>query len=105
MSSDLCAKLRVGLVCLVLIGLFLGGCTDSQSKRQEHQGVEASAVPVIRHDTVFYKIGPQQAMPPDGKFEAGTRVEVIEEAGSYTLVRAEDGRQGYVSADAIIYPK
>jgi len=105
MSSDLCAKLRVGLVCLVLIGLFLGCSADSQSKRHEHQGIEAGTLPVIRHDTVFYKTGPQQAMPPDGNFEAGTRIEVIETAGSYTLVRAEDGRQGYVSADAIIYPK
>ena len=105
MSSNLYAKLRVGLVCLVLIGLFLGCCTHSQSEKHERQVAEASAVPVIRHDTVFYKTGPQQAMPPDGKFQAGTRIEVIETAGSYTLVRAEDGRQGYVSTGAIAYPR
>ena len=97
MSSNLCAKLRLGLACLMLMGLFLG-CCNSQNKKKEPQ-------PVIRYETVFYKIGPQQATPPDGKFEAGTRIEVIEEAGSYTLVRAEDGRQGYVASDAIKYPE
>ena len=43
-------------------------------------------------------------MPPDGEFKAGTKVVVLGEAGSYTLVRAEDGRQGYVTVNAVAVP-
>ena len=105
MSLDHCVKLRVGLVCLLLIGLFVGGCADCQSKKHASKDAKPGISPVISCDTVFYRTGPQQAMPPDGKFKAGTRIEVIQEAGSYTLVRAQDGREGYVSADAITVPK
>ena len=37
----------------------------------------------------------------DGKFEAGTKVSIIRDAGSYTLVRSEDGVEAYVSSDAL----
>jgi len=105
MSSNLYAQLRVGLVCLILMALFMGGCADSQCKEHEHEDSKTSIGPVINSDSVFYKTGPQQATPPDGTFKTGTRVEVIRKAGSYTLVRAEDGREGYVSSDAITVPQ
>jgi uncharacterized protein YgiM (DUF1202 family) len=104
MSSKLCAQLHVGLVCLILMVLSMGGCADSQRKEHERPDADTSSGPVISSDSVFYKTGPQQASPPDGTFKAGTRVEVIQKAGSYTLVRAEDGREGYVSSDAITVP-
>ena len=103
MSSSLYATLRVGLVCLILIALLMGGCADSQHEH-ERPDVETSSGPVISHDTVFYKTGPEQATPPDGTFKAGTRIEVIQEAGSYTLVRAQDGTEGYISSAAINVP-
>lgn len=56
---------------------------------------------VITSETMFYRDGPQQARPADGKFEAGTAVDLIQDAGSYSLVRAADGREGYVSTDAV----
>jgi uncharacterized protein YgiM (DUF1202 family) len=105
MSSNLYAKLKVGLVCLVLVVLSMGGCAESQSQEHEPQDTKTSTGPVIRHDSVFYKTGPQQASPPDGTFKAGTRIEVVHKAGSYTLVRTEDGREGYVASDAIAVPK
>lgn len=101
MWSNINAKLCVGLIYLVLMVLPSGGCANSQHQEHSVQDAKTDTGPVISYDTMFYKVGPQQAVPPDGKFEAGTRLEVIQEAGSYTLVRAEDGREGYVFSDAI----
>lgn len=56
---------------------------------------------VITTDAVYYKGGPQQAQPPDGTFKTGTKVTLIEEAGSYSLVRSADGIDAYVAADAL----
>lgn len=105
MASDLSMNSRVALILLMLIGLLIGGCSDSQCQKPAVDNAEHSATSVISYDTMYYRIGPQQAMPPDGQFKAGTRVEIIQEAGSYTLVRAEDGREGYVSTDAIKAPQ
>ena len=108
MPSSLHESLRVGLVYLILMVLTMGGCADS--RRQEHPGqdgdqdAKTSSGAFINCDSVFYITGPQQATPPNGTFKAGTRIEVIQEAGSYTLVCAQDGRQGYVSSDAITVP-
>jgi hypothetical protein len=52
-------------------------------------------------DTEHYKVGPQQAQPPDGILAAGTRVVVLEDAGSYVRVRSEDGVEGYVASDSL----
>jgi uncharacterized protein YgiM (DUF1202 family) len=104
MSLNLNAKLYVGLVCLALVVLFMGGCAESQREGHECSDADAGTGPVVNADSVFYKTGPQQASPPDGTFKAGTRIEVIQEAGSYTLARAADGREGYVSSDAITVP-
>ena len=54
---------------------------------------------VITAETEYYTTGPQQGRPPDGKFAAGTKVTVVEEAGSYVLVESEDWVKAYVAAD------
>ena len=56
---------------------------------------------VITNETAYYTTGPEQGRPPDGKFSVGTQVNVVEKAGSYTLVRSEDGVQAYVASDAL----
>ena len=101
MSPDRRIKLQTGLICLVLLSLFMGCRTENPDRKEKPQTSESSTTPVIRVDTLFYRNGPQQAMPPDGTFKAGTPVEIIQAAGSYSLVRAQDGREGYVSTDAI----
>lgn len=57
---------------------------------------------VIASDAVYYVGGPQQAQPPDGTFTAGTKVLIIEEAGSYSLIRSEEGIEAYVAADVVM---
>jgi uncharacterized protein YgiM (DUF1202 family) len=104
MSSNLSVKLWIGVICFAAMGLFMGCRTHSQCNKPDGQHADPSTTPVVSHDTLFYRTGPQQAMPPDGTFKAGTRIEIIQEAGSYTLVRAQDGREGYVSSDAITVP-
>ena len=56
---------------------------------------------VIVQQVDYYKAGPQQASAPDGKLTPGTKVQIIRQAGSYTEVKTEDGRQGYVAADSV----
>lgn len=56
---------------------------------------------IITTDTVYYEIGPQQAQPPDGTLKAGTKVNVVREAGSYCRVESEDGVVGLVEAGAV----
>lgn len=101
MSRSALTKLGTVLICLTLLGLVMGCQSENPGKKDATQSTESATTPVIRYTTLYYRNGPQQAMPPDGTFEAGTPVEVIQGAGSYSLVRAQDGRQGYVSTDAI----
>ncbi len=56
---------------------------------------------VVTTDTVYYMSGPQQARPPEGKFKAGTKVTVVQNAGSYSVVRSVDGVQAYVSTASL----
>ena len=63
--------------------------------------VTAEISHVVSIDAEYYTTGPQQGRPPDGKFAAGTKVSIVREAGSYALVRSEDGRQAYVASNVI----
>ncbi|GAB3174845.1 SH3 domain-containing protein [Telluribacter humicola] len=56
---------------------------------------------IIIEDTVWYR-HPAQASPPNGKLKAGTRVTVLNPAGSYTRIRTDDGSvTGYVSSNVL----
>ena len=104
----------IGLVTAML----LAGCTGqaptapSETDRQQATQTDAASQEpdnrpgesfshVIAVETEYYTTGPQQGRPPDGKFPAGTKVNIVETAGSYTLVRAENGVEAYVAADAV----
>jgi hypothetical protein len=76
-----------------LVVVFVG-CQDPERKRVD-------ATHVIVTDTAYYSIGPQQAQPSDGTLRAGTKVTIVEEAGSYVRVRSLDGTVAYVAADAL----
>jgi peptidoglycan hydrolase-like protein with peptidoglycan-binding domain len=56
---------------------------------------------VVAADTEYYLTGPQQAHPPDGTLTAGTKITLLEEAGSYCRIRSEDGIEAYVSTDSL----
>lgn len=56
---------------------------------------------VVQRGTEYYLTGPQQGRPPDGRLAAGTRLRLIEDAGSYARVRAENGVEAYVAAGSL----
>jgi len=110
--------MRVLLICLLLGGLCLG-CNRAEKARlkaaednlrpigeaPQDLDIEGSQVSetshVIASDSKYYTTGPQQGRPPDGEFPAGTKVDIVEDAGSYVLVRSDGGIEAYVAADAV----
>lgn len=56
---------------------------------------------VVKVASQYYMDGPQQGRPPDGEFATGTKVRLLESAGSYSLVLSEEGTEAYVSSDVI----
>ena len=55
----------------------------------------------ISTQTEYYTTGAQQSRPPDGEFTEGTKVSVVQEAGSYELVKSAGGIKAYVASDAV----
>ena len=104
------------LLPLLLAALLLGCSADTGTPEpppqqpaavsEEQQTPSPSEGPenfnhVITADTEYYTDGPQQARPPDGTLKAGTKVRVVEEAGSYCRVEGEDGVVGFVVVDVV----
>jgi serpin B len=115
--------MRVWSICLLPIVLCLGCNRAEESRRtaaqnnlkqvggalktsqETHESRGAEFTHVIAADSEYYTSGPQQGRPPDGKFPAGTKVRIVELAGSYVLVRSDSGVEAYVAADAVKQPK
>ena len=72
-----------------------------KNDHETHESPVSEFTHVISVEAEYYTTGPQQGRPPDGKFSAGTNVNVIEEAGSYTLVRSKNGVEAFVASDAL----
>ena len=49
----------------------------------------------------YYLNGPQQAQAADGNFPKGTRVKLIREAGSYSIVQSESGITAHVTTGCL----
>ncbi len=56
---------------------------------------------LVNADTEYYRDGPQRARPPDGTFAGGTRVRLVQGAGSYSLVTSETGITAYVALGSL----
>jgi len=115
------------LVLLLLTTGFLVGCKpsgvsptneDKPEDKPQDQSISATEGPkllapghapaaetsfpdVITSSTAYYTDGPQQGRPPDGTLAEGTRIRVIADAGSYSVVQTADGIHAYVSTGAI----
>ena len=77
---------------------------EMQNYHETHESSGSEFSHVIAAETEYYTTGPQQGRPPDGKYPAGTNVSIVEDAGSYVLVRSERGVEAYVAADAVGEP-
>lgn len=49
-------------------------------------------------DTPYYRTGPQQGYPPEGKLASGTTVHLVQDNGAYAQVELEDGSVVYVES-------
>lgn len=84
-------KPRLILVFLAGWCLALAGC----------QKTDTGYTHTLKTTVEYYATGPQQGRPPDGQMAAGTKVRLVEAAGSYSLVEAATGKKGYVASDAL----
>ena len=81
--------------------LATAGETTRRFWKDEMQPADDGFTHFVMTDTPYYVGSPVQAYPPEGTLRAGTKVRLLEEAGSYTRVETEDGIQGYVASDAL----
>ena len=72
-----------------------------KNNHETHDSSDSELSHVIAAETEYYTTGTQQGRPPDGKFPTGTKVSIVEEAGSYVLVKSEGGVEAYVGAGAV----
>ena len=121
--------MRLGIIC-VLTSILLNGCNpigqlnreaerqqavkdnlkqiDNELRRASATSDNKSAAQstsefthTITTETEYYTTGPQQGRPADGKLAADTAVNIVRQAGSYTLVETADGLQAYVASEAV----
>lgn len=107
-------------LCILLVAavVLLAGCVEPPSPpagKPSDTGVAAtarSAPPtgsppaattmfVLTTGTVYYAGDPLHGHKPDGTFRRGTKVSLVHRAGNYTVVRSEDGIEGYVATHTL----
>ena len=98
------AKTVLLVTCLPVFGCNLGcnqGGTSEEAERQAILAAEAEYPVQIGTATPYYTGGPQQGRPPEGQLWPGTPVKVLQDAGSYSLIRTADGIEAYIETAAI----
>ena len=93
-------KLLLPLLCLPLFGCSPSGIPEEAEERAILEA-EAEYPYQIGTATPYYTGGPQQGRPPEGQLWPGTPVKLLEEAGSYSLIRTADGIEAYIETAAI----
>jgi hypothetical protein len=109
MSKDRWAELAGQLVSLGLIksaaaaeGCFIELGGDASAPASAPATTPSTGFThVLARDEPYYLTGPQQGRPPEGTLKAGTRVKLVESAGTYSRVAAEDGTAAWVSSESL----
>lgn len=100
-----------GIVLVAMVGLSGCGLGVQPVMERTPDAVPTAIDPVAAQDfehshvvkvtSQYYMDGPQQGRPPDGEFATGTKVRLLQSAGSYSLVLSEEGTEAYVSSDVL----
>ncbi len=56
---------------------------------------------VLLREEAWYADGPHQSRPPDGVLKVGTRVRLLRNNGSYSVVELSNGRTAYVTTGSL----
>ena len=89
------------------LALFIGCNQSSEPVPKDNDGIqEQQNAPeefthTISLETEYYTTGPQQGRPPDGSFQIGMKIKIVEDAGSYSMVESEDGVRAYVATESL----
>lgn len=98
---------------IISLGIMLNGCVIGIKKSIElpeevvealsapQENVENSTHVIQTANEQYYLNGPQQAQAPDGSFPKGTRVRLIRNAGSYSIVQSESGTTAHVTSGSL----
>ncbi|GIW90052.1 MAG: serine/threonine protein kinase [Pirellulaceae bacterium] len=95
MSCPKCSRRpELSLLALALLSVFSSptGATQIEKLLLTHE---------LAAETEYYLVSPAQMRPPDGRWPRGFRLRVLQQAGSYWRVRAEDGTEAYVAHENI----
>ncbi|MEC9094649.1 MAG: hypothetical protein VX438_18210 [Planctomycetota bacterium] len=72
-----------------------------RSEGDSPQSSEFQITHLVVADAEYYLDGPQQMRAPDGRFSTGTKVQLLQDSGSYSVVVSEDGIRAHVSTASL----
>jgi hypothetical protein len=78
-------------LCLLLAAVILAGCAGPTAS------ADAAPEYVVTRKTAFYKLGPQQAGPPDQRLARNSRLLRLRREFGYSFVMLPTGETGYVA--------
>ncbi len=74
---------------------------DSRPEGDSTLSPEFQVTHLVATDTEYYLDGPQQMRAPDGQLPEGTKVQLVQDSGSYSVVVSENGIRAYVSTASL----
>ncbi len=92
------SRARLAMVCCLM---FLNSLTGETLQAREPVEEEPAITYVVLRETEYYRDGPQQGRPADGKLPAGTKVRLIERAGSYVRIQTGPDQVVFISAASL----
>lgn len=93
------------MLSVALLVLIAGCCAKAPNAPDDKAKASPATAPSqwtheLARDEIWYD-HPAQARPPNGTWPSGTKVRMLQEAGSYAQVATEGGQTGYVASDAL----
>jgi len=78
---------------LIILCMMIFGCSQTVAEKTSPKPFTH----VVTVDTHYYLSGPQQGRPPEGQLKTGTKIVILNDSGSYVLIKSEGGVEAYIS--------